>query len=305
MNVPVAVFVFNRPEHTRKSFEALRKVKPSELFVVADGPRENVPADIDLCAAVRKVFSDIDWPCTVHCDFADSNLGLKKRVSSGLNWVFDNTDRAIVLEDDCIAHPDFFLFCDSLLSHYADDERVSVITGNNFQLGRKRGDRSYYFSRYNHCWGWATWRRSWQRFDGSIEFWPNWKESDSWRQLIPDELEREYWSNIFDAVYEGKTNSWAYPWTASVWFNGGLTATPQVNLVKNIGFDESATHTAGKRPQGSALDYSALGPLTHPQAVSRHDIADRFVFNHHFGGKFRRFPWAQLREAVAFVRRAL
>lgn len=303
MNVPVAVIVFNRPKHTREVFAALRLVRPAELFVIADGPRPEVSADNALCAEVREVVSEVDWPCTVHRNFADSNLGLKERVSSGLSWVFDNVDRAIVLEDDCVAHPDFFRFCESLLERYADDDRVSVITGNNFQQGRRRGEASYYFSRYNHCWGWATWRRAWRQYNGDIDFWPEWKNSDSWRATLPDPVERRYWSAIFDDVRAGKINSWAYPWTASVWFHDGLTATPQVNLVKNIGFDDAATHTAGRRPSGSASEFEALGPISHPTDVLRKDVADRFVFNQHFGGRFYRFPWSPLRGALSLAKR--
>lgn len=129
---PVAYIVFNRPQHTQRTFAILRKLQVPKLYIIADGPRADHPTDLKRCAEVREIVDNVDWPCDLHCDFADSNIGLKKRVSSGLDWVFEHEDRAIVLEDDCLAHAEFFNFCRELLERYADDERVSVITGNNF-----------------------------------------------------------------------------------------------------------------------------------------------------------------------------
>lgn len=139
---PIAYIAFNRPEHTRKTIQVVREQRPSQLFIIADGPRPGHPTDVDRCAEVRTIMDQVDWPCEVQHNYAEVNLGLKCRVSSGLDWVFSQVDRAIVLEDDCVPHPDFF-FCDGLLERYADDDRVSVIAGNNFQHGRRRGDGSY------------------------------------------------------------------------------------------------------------------------------------------------------------------
>lgn len=281
MDSPVALVVFNRPEHTRASFESVRARRPSQLFVIADGPRRQYAGEAQRCEQVRAIVEQVDWDCEVHRDYADENLGLKRRVSSGLDWVFSHVDRAIVLEDDCVAHPDFFRFCDVLLDRYADDDGVAVVTGDNFQGGIQRGDASYYFSKYNHCWGWATWRRAWQHYDGAIPFWPSWRDSDHWRQTTPNPVERRYWEAIFDRVHRGEIDSWAYPWTACTWYHGGLTATPNVNLVTNIGFGPGATHThAGMAPTGT----SALGPIRHPADVERDLEADRFTFENHFGG---------------------
>lgn len=149
---PVAIIVFNRPDHTRQSFSVVREQQRSRLFVIADGPRPGHPTDEERCAEVRDIVADVDWPCAVQREYADSNLGLKQRVSSGLDWVFSEVDRAIVLEDDCVPHADFFMFCDALLDRYAEDERVAAVTGDNFQEGNKRGEASYYFSKYNHVW---------------------------------------------------------------------------------------------------------------------------------------------------------
>lgn len=297
MNTPIAYIVFNRPQHTEQTFAALREQRPSRLFIIADGPRSRHPADAERCTEVRAIVEQVDWPCEVQRHYADTNLGLKRRVSSGLDWVFGQVEHAIVLEDDCVAHSDFFRFCDALLEHYATDERVAVVTGNNFQNGRRRGDGSYYFSKYNHCWGWATWRRAWQHYRGELPFWPVWRTSPAWRRQMPDRVERAYWEAIFDRVYKGQIDSWAYPWTASLWYRGGLTATPNVNLVTNIGFGADATHTKAADSDLGGLPTHPLGELRHPSRVERDQAADRYAFNHAFGGRSRRLPARLLRLA--------
>jgi hypothetical protein len=295
LETPIAYIVFNRPQHTAQTFAVLRRQQPSKLFIIADGPRPGHPTDAERCAQVRKIVENVDWPCDVRREYASTNLGLQRRVSSGLDWVFSQVDRAIVLEDDCVAHSDFFTFCDTLLERYAEDERVAVVTGNNFQNGRQRGEGSYYFSKYNHCWGWATWRRAWRHYRDDLPFWPEWRESAAWKRQVPDRVERTYWEGIFDRVHAGDIDSWAYPWTACVWYRGILTATPNVNLVSNIGFGAESTHTASADSPFAAMAIGELGAITHPASVVQDVRADRYVFDHTFGGKHRRFFGALLR----------
>ena len=292
---PIAYIVFNRPEHTEQTFAVLRQQRPSQLFIIADGPRPGHPTDADRCAAVRAIVEQVDWPCEVQRNYAESNLGLKQRVSSGLNWVFEQVERAIVLEDDCVAHPDFFRFCDTLLERYADDERVAVVTGNNFQNGRWRGEASYYFSNYNHCWGWATWRRAWRHYQGDLPFWSEWIKSDDWKKKMPDALERKYWSRIAAAVVNQKVDSWAYPWLLSTIYKNGLTATPNVNLVSNIGFGEDSTHTSSENSPLSKMAVQSLKYISHPRQVRQDVEADRFDFDWAFGGRNMRWPRSMLR----------
>lgn len=307
VSTAIAFIVFNRPDHTAETFAAIRKAQPRQLLVIADGPRPNHPTDAQRCAAVREIVAQIDWDCDVQYNLADRNLGCKRRVSSGLDWVFDQVDRAIILEDDCLPHPSFFDYCDALLDRYSQDDRVWAITGNNFQEGQVRGDAAYYFARYFHCWGWATWRRAWKHYRGDLPFWPDWKTSPNWAALLPDPVERRYWTKNFERVYHNTVDSWAYAWLASIWYGGGLTATPNVNLVRNIGFDEHATHTRSARSCYARLKLHPLGPLTHPQHVAVDQLADAYVFEHTFGGRRLRWPRSMLlpprRFAAALVNR--
>ncbi len=281
LTTPVAYLVYNRPQHVARTFEAIRSAKPEILFLIADGPKPDSETDGAKCREVRRLLENIDWPCTVFRNYAEKNLGLKARVSSGLDWVFSQVDRAIILEDDCQPHPDFFEFCDSLLDRYESDERVWVITGDNFQEGGVRGEASYYFSKHPHCWGWATWKRAWKHFKPDITFWPEWSLSQEWMQSHSGDEEERYWKAIFQNVYEGKINSWAYPWTACVWYHHGLTVTPNVNLVTNIGFGADGTHCLHEDDR-LTIPTQGILPLKHPSSIDRNPEADQFVSEKHF-----------------------
>ena len=290
INTPVAFIVFNRPRYTREAFASIRAAQPRELFLIADGPRTSHPSDRPLCDEVRGIVEQVDWPCTVHKIYAAENLGLKKRVTTGLNAVFDQVERAIILEDDCLTHPDFFIFCESLLDRYAPDDRVWVISGDNHQHGKRRGDASYYFSKYADCWGWATWRRAWQHNQGDIPFWPAWKESDAWKSMKFSPEERTYWTDIFDRVHNNVIHSsWFYPWQACVWFNAGLSAIANTNLVSNIGIGPDATHTIAENEQ-PGLPMAALGTIRHPETIAVDAAADRRTYDYRHDGLKRRFP---------------
>jgi hypothetical protein len=291
LKTAVLFLVFNRPDTTRQVFEAIRQAKPPRLYVAADGPREDKLGEVECVEEVRTIATAVDWPCEVKTLFRDKNLGCKEGVSSAITWFFLQEEQGIILEDDCLPHLDFFSFCESLLVRYARDDKVSVITGDNFQNGTWRGDASYYFSKYNHCWGWASWKRAWKHYQGDINFWPKWKTSDAWIKYKPDKIERRYWQKIFDSCYAGQIDSWAYPWTASTWYKNGLTATPNVNLVSNIGHREDATHTKNKFSKFSNMPTMKLTDIKHPKQVIINIEADRFNFDNHFEGKYLRFPY--------------
>lgn len=287
----ILFLVFNRPDTTSIVFEKIRQIKPPRLYVAGDGPRKGNDEDIKKVKKVREIVTKIDWPCDVKTLFREKNLGCKKGVSTAITWFFKQEEKGIILEDDCVPHLNFFNFCESLLDHYANDARVSVITGNNFQEKKWQGDASYYFSKYNHCWGWASWRRSWKDYQDNIKFWPKWKKSKNWLSYMPDKVERKYWENIFDNVYLNKIDSWAYPWTCCNWMLGKVSIAPNVNLVKNIGFErEDATHTKSKHVS-SNLEVFPMANINHPKYFQINHDADLFDFNYHFGGKKFRFPF--------------
>jgi hypothetical protein len=284
MEIPLILVAWRRPHTLRKVIDAIRPVAPTRLFVACDGPNRERPEEAEKVAATRQVIEqEIDWPCQIERLYADVNQGCCVGVSRAITWFFDKVDEGIILEDDCVPHPDFFPYCASLLDRYRHDSRVWCISGNNFQNGQWRGVGSYYFSRYNHCWGWASWRRCWQHYDAELGQWPTLRDSGMLETIFEDSAERQYWSRIWQRlVDEGKPDTWDYRWTFTCLVNGGLTALPNRNLVSNVGFGEDATHTTGEA-EPIAAD-RGLGALKHPSFLLRDAAADRYSFDHHFGG---------------------
>lgn len=282
--VPIVLLVFNRPDLTQKVFDSVKKEKPKKLYIVADGPRPKVPSDKKACESTRDIFKSIDWPCEIQLNYAETNLGLAKRVSSGLDWVFENEDVAIILEDDCVPEPSFFPYCQELLEKYKDDERVMTIVGTNFQKGRQNTPYSYYFSRHTHIWGWATWKRAWSMYDHDMETWEELKDSRWLEGYLGNALAVRYWTNIFEKTIKGEINSWAYRWTYANWVHGGSTIIPNCNLIKNIGSDDRATHTRGRTSLSDPVGKLEF-PLSHPPHFVFNYEADNRTEKERFSGK--------------------
>lgn len=279
MTPPILFLIFNRPDLTQQSFASIREAQPKQLFIAADGPRPDREGEAALCEETRSIVAEVDWECDVKTLFREENLGCRQAVSSAISWFFEHVEEGIILEDDCVADPTFFPFCADLLTRYRDDERVMCITGNNFQQGRIRGTASYYFSVYNHCWGWATWRRAWQKYDLQMTRWPEFRDSYKLNQLLTPSAS-DKWREIFNSVFQGSVDTWDYQWTFSCWLNGGLTATPNGNLVRNIGFDHRATHTTDTQSTNSKLPVKPLVfPLVHPAGIEQDKSADQHVAN--------------------------
>lgn len=286
LTTPVAFIIFNRPDTTQKVFNAIREAKPPKLLVIADGARIDKEGEAELCKQTRAIIDQVDWDCEVLVNYSDVNLGLRKRVSSGLDWVFEQVEEAIILEDDCLPHPTFFRYCQELLEKYRDDERIMMISGDNFQFGRKRSEYSYYFSHYGHCWGWASWRGAWTKYDDSMQLWQELRDNKWLKDVLGNDQAVAYWSRIFQSVYDG-FSSWAYIWQYTLWLNSGLTILPNVNLISNIGFG-SGTHTTDVNSPLANMKIEAINfPLRHPPFIIRNTQADEFTRLNHFGGNLQ------------------
>ena len=275
---PVLFCVFNRPELTARVFEAIRELKPKHLLIASDGPRADREGEAIKVAETRKIVSKIDWPCEVKTRYQSENLGCKRAMSSAISWAFEHTEQLIILEDDCLPHLSFFRYCESLLDRYRDNPEVMMISGNNFQNSR-RSDASYYFSRWTHIWGWATWKSAWQHFDVDISTWPDVKRTAKLRSIFKDPLQYAYWSRTLDLQHAGKINTWDFPWAYCVWSNGGLSILPEKNLVTNIGFGSDATHTTDPESKLSEIPAVDVGLLFHPLDIKINEEADRYTWN--------------------------
>jgi hypothetical protein len=277
MKTPVAFIIFNRPDTTARVFEAIRQAKPPLLLVIADGARASKSGEIEKCAATRAIIDGVDWDCEVRTNYSDVNLGCGKRVSSGLDWVFQEVEEAIILEDDCLPHPTFFQFCEELLECYRDDTRIMSIIGNNLQMGKSYSDNSYYFSHYNHVWGWASWRRAWKHYDFRMTNWPKIKDGNFLNSILDRPEALRYWSQIFDQMYKDEIDTWDYQWIFSCWSQNALTVVPEINLISNIGYGADATHTFEICSLANIPVAEMKIPLIHPELMIINSTADRFT----------------------------
>lgn len=274
MKTAVAFLVFNRPDVTRRVFAAIREARPPLLLVIADGPRSGRPGEAEKCAEVRAIIgAGVDWPCEVRTNYAEKNLGCGRRVSSGLDWVFEQVEEAIILEDDCLPDATFFPFCEELLERYRDDERVAQIGGSNHQYRDFERPQSYYFSRYNHIWGWACWRRSWANNDREMRDWPGFLAGGGCERLFGSRAVAGFWRRQWSEVAGGEIDTWDLQWSFSCLRRGKLTALPALSLVENIGFGPEATHTKEARRRTPSVG-PARFPLIHPCTVEADSEAD-------------------------------
>lgn len=274
---PILFLIFNRPLQTNVVFEEIKKVKPLKLYLCADGPRINNKSDQVKCNEVRKIVQKIDWDCEYHVLFRDENLGCKQSVSKGIDWFFENEEEGIIIEDDIVPNETFFRFCDEMLDLYRNEKKISSICGfnpiqNNNNIEKKT---SYFFSRYNDIWGWATWKRSWMLYDKDLKSWPLNKG-----KIFETEKNRfHYWNNIFKNVYLGKIDTWDHQWTYTGILNNTYCIIPCVNLIENIGFDIDATHTKIKDGKLSEVKSKNLDfPLSHPLEIKNNSIYDDLLY---------------------------
>ncbi len=275
----VLFLVFNRPGHTLAALERLRDMRPPRVYVHCDGPRENSPSDHAKVAAVRAVIHDgIDWPCEVYTLFRDSNLGLRRGVYEAICWFFEAEERGIILEDDCVPDPSFFPFCTTLLDRYQHDDSVMHIGGSNlvedFTVSLPS---SYIFSRFSFVWGWASWRRAWQKMTLTLE------GLDTFGRIaeyVPGTMAGEYMMDKFKTTRDGRNNSWAYAWFYSILINNGLCIVPCKNLVQNTGVgEEGATNTTTANQTARRAAASMSFPLRHPRNKALDpSLEQRFFF---------------------------
>lgn len=298
LNTPVALLIFNRPDTTQRVFDAIAKAKPPKLLVVADGPRENRPGEAEKCAQTRAIIQKVDWDCEVITHFATSNMGCKMRVSSGIDWIFEQVEEVIILEDDCLPEQSFFRFCEEMLERYRHHERVGMVSGGNLQFGKTRGTGSYYFSRYTHIWGWATWRRAWQRYDREMTLWPAFREQGWLEALFSKTGEQAYWRHSFDAVYNGSLDTWDCQWTFAALINGMLQIVPNVNLISNIGFGPGATHTHEIGIHANMPTQAMPFPLVHPDFVLPDPQGDQFISDDQIAPSFVERQLRKLRKLL-------
>ncbi len=258
MEVPVALFFFNRPDCEKEVFARVREARPSMLLLVSDGPR-NEEERKKVMETRNYVEEHIDWDCEVRKNYSEVNLGCRNRMASGITWALEQTGMAVLLEDDIVPAPEFFRFCQEMLYKYKDDERIMMVSGykamHDFPCSH-----SYFFSADYPIWGWATWKRAWDLYDPDITSWPGYKADRTFEGTVFPEKYYRQKALEYDKVWDHSYDTWDFQWNYTCIVNSGLGIIPSENLIKNIGFNKEATHTV------SDVSYSRgeYGKLTFP-----------------------------------------
>lgn len=273
---PVLFIIFNRPETVSAVFETIREARPRRLYIAADGPRPDVESDSVRCAQARSVADLVDWDCDLRLRFRDENLGPMHAQVDAINWFFESEEEGVILEDDCLPSVQFFSFCEELLAKYRNDERVFMISGNNFQPEGFSCRDSYYFSIHTHVWGWATWKRVWDLYDQFLLTWPDFKERKGLERMNLPKGSEAYWRDIFESIYGGEyPRGWDYRFTYTCWKENCVSIIPRVNLVSNIGHGEDGTNCRDENSPFAALQVGRLDwPLKHPDVIVTNTRAD-------------------------------
>ncbi len=263
--IPVLFCFFNRPDTTKKAFDEIRKCKPQKLYLASDGPRENRNESSTIFQLRNDIINSIDWDCEVKTLFRDHNLGCSLGIKTAIDWLFENENFGIILEDDCIVQPSFWQYMQELLVRYENDLRIGMIAGYN-QLNNIFNEDSYAFSSYKACWGWATWRRAWKNMDIEMK----WRTTHQYNDIMmrtglygKDIRETEFKLMKIDA---NLVSAWDWQWYSALAAQNQLCIFPAVNLVTNIGFGKDATHTSNKSDSVDATQNLAF-PLKHPNYI--------------------------------------
>lgn len=285
--VPILFIIFNRFSETKEVFERIRLRKPINLYIAADGPRENIEGEREICNAIKLwVIQNIDWNCTIYTLFRDKNLGCGKAPAQAITWFFEQVEEGVILEDDCVPNDSFFTFCRDLLVRYRYNQRVSAISGNNFHYNQPMVlEPDYYFSSFPSSWGWATWRRAWLGFDIAITSWNSIKNKTVLRSTFKEKKYYLWWEQKFNWIYtEQPQDMWDFQFHFHSMMKKQLAIIPRVNLVSNIGHGINATHFHNPDSYIANIPtYELIFPLKHPSIIIRNYDADVYVQKMIFG----------------------
>lgn len=292
---PILLITFNRPDHVRQVLIEIRKQQPTQLYVCQDGARVGNVLDQERVKQVRDVIDEfVDWPCELHTLYQEKNLGCGPGPAAGIDWFFSQVEKGIIMEDDCLPHPDFFKYCEEMLNHYNEHPNVQFINATLYH-NRWHCDASYGFSRYMVTGAWAAWRETWQGVDLDMHTWDAWQFRKQVKRLTNSTTEANWWYWKLKEIQSdtSKKSYWDYQMQMHLFKNEAITIHPQKNLISNIGFDAEATHTHSNDGRGDREVYGVL-PLVHPTIVEINHVMDVDCF-----GKTR--PQTAYKNVVQFM----
>lgn len=237
-NVPVLLVTFNRPDNAQKIFNAIKQVRPAKLYLFSDAPRKGNETDASNVNKCRSLLEQVDWHCEVKTKFETVNQGCGPGPMSAISWMFQNEEKGIILEDDCLPDESFFSYCEYMLDKYEHQPRVMHIAGTRWNDEYKVESKDHFFSTIGHIWGWATWKRAWQLYDYEMRSWEKKKGRKLIKSRLQNRLLTEFWVDSFEYTYRNNPrlkHAWDYQWQYTLFQHNGLSVVPDVNLVSNIG----------------------------------------------------------------------
>lgn len=293
MKSAILLILFNRPDLTEELFSIIEKnCEHRNIYIAIDGPRQNNESDNKLCSEVVRLSHNFACQYKDHCQLLvqKNNLGCGLGVKTAVDWLFENEEMGIILEDDCYPCDDFFLFQDEMLEKYKYDKTVYMVSGNCF-IPNFLVIESIYLTKYSHIWGWGSWRRAWEKYEFTISE----KDIIAWDKVIrfycPENHEYFYWKRELDQLC-GLTqpHTWDYQFQFSAWKNYAKILCPPVNLVINKGIRSDATNT--KEIDNSLLPPLKKLPQNYSQRIINNEILNKIVFYFHIlEGNSERLKW--------------
>jgi len=281
LNTPVLFLVFNRLDTTKQVFSRIREVKPKQLFIAADGPREGKDGEKEIVESVRNfILESIDWDCEVKTLFREKNLGCGLAVSQGITWFFENVEQGIILEDDCLPETSFFFFCEQMLEQYYNETTIGSVCGTNYLFYKYKFENSYYFSNLGAIWGWATWRRVWAKYQFYIT-----KEDITQLNLKLDKIKvhkkiKKWIISMLEEVRIQNINTWDIQWIYSLFTHNYMSIIPYKNQIKNIGYiGTHASNTERHHPFFNMPTFVLnLNKIKHPYQIKVNSKLDNVTY---------------------------
>lgn len=238
---PIALFVYNRPQHTERTLQFLQQnelAAQSYLYIFSDGAKTDL--DREKVTAVRKIIKKADGFKSVKVIESKVNAGLANSVIAGVTQLIAEYDQVIVFEDDLITSPHTLSYFNDALNHYREEEKVMHIGAYMYPLKSDNLSPSFFY-RAATSWGWATWGRAWKNFEPDINILIKQFDKKK-RTAFSIDNKMNFWKQMQE-FKKGKNNSWAIRWYASIFLKGGITLNPSQSLVNNIGHDGTGVHS--------------------------------------------------------------
>lgn len=284
---PVLLLLFNRPKYTNFLIREIKKYSPTSIYIHCDGPRDGSALDKKKINLIKKIIKKkINWKCKKKIKFQEKNIGLRNACIAGIDFLFKNEKKGIILEDSMLPTKNFFEFCDTLLVKYKENKKVSLISGWNPISEYKIGE-SYTFSEHPKIWGWATWKRSWSLFDRNMNNWPKQKKIQWMKyKLKKPFFFKFYWEKIFDDSFLNKTKTWDYNMVYSNWCSNALSIVPKYNLIINQDLNAKELTTHKNNFIVKIKKKNLRFPLIHPYKIVANNNYDNIFYSKFYNFKF-------------------